>query len=165
MSKEIQFAPHKDGGGTPFPILDILLPYKDTYNGNILIKKAFARSELSMTHIIEAAKCSTDPIYFIENYCRIISLDEGIIPFKLYDYQKDMIDMYVNNRFSLTLTARQMGKCVRGNTGLNIYNKTTNRYYDNVPVQLFYEYQKAKQSGDKLPDLGQYQRLYITKNP
>jgi hypothetical protein len=108
--KAVQFAPYKDGAGHPFPVDDIMLPYKDTYNGNILIKKAFVKSELSMEHIIEAAKCEQDPIYFIENYCRIVSLDDGIIPFKLFDYQKEMIKMYAENRFSLTLTARQMGK-------------------------------------------------------
>lgn len=109
-TKDIQYAPYKDGGGHPFPIKDINLRLKDTYNGNILIKRAYSKQELTMAHILEADKCSRDPIYFIEKYCRIVSLDDGIIPFKLFDYQKEMIDMYVNNRFSLTLTARQMGK-------------------------------------------------------
>lgn len=108
--RETQYAPYKDGGKYPFPTPDIMLPYKDTYNGNILIKKAYVSSDLLPQHISEIKKCKKDPIYFIENYCRIISLDEGIIPFKLYEYQKEMIDMYVKSRFSLTLTARQMGK-------------------------------------------------------
>ena len=110
MAKDVYYAPFKDGAGYPFPVEDIHLPYRDTYNGNILIKKAFTKSDLTMAHLIEAAKCANDPIYFIENYCRIVSLDEGIIPFRLFDYQKEMIEMYANNRFSLTLTARQMGK-------------------------------------------------------
>lgn len=110
MAKAEQFAPYKDGAGYPFPVMDITLPYKDTYNGNILIKKAFAKSDLSMDHTIEVMRCSMDPIYFIEKYCRIISLDEGIIPFRLFEYQKEMIQMYAESRFSLTLTARQMGK-------------------------------------------------------
>lgn len=109
-SKDVMMAPYKDGAGYPFPIGDIFLPYRDTYNGNILIKKAFVKSELTVQHIIEAARCGADPIYFIENYCRIVSLDDGIIPFKLFQYQKDMIKMYAESRFSLTLTARQMGK-------------------------------------------------------
>lgn len=108
--KEIQYAPYKDGAGHPFPVDDIMLPYKDTYNGNILIKKAFVKSDLTMLHLTEAAKCAADPVYFIENYCRIVSLDDGIIPFRMFDYQKEMIKMYAESRFSLTLTARQMGK-------------------------------------------------------
>lgn len=110
MSNDILYAPYKDGAGHAFPVEDILLPYRDTYNGNILIRKAYSKSDLSMTHLLEVAKCEADPIYFIENYCRIVSLDDGIIPFKLFDYQKEMINMYVNQRFCLTLTARQMGK-------------------------------------------------------
>lgn len=109
-NKDILYAPFKDGAGYPFPVEDIQLPYRDTYNGNILIKKAFVKSELTTAHLSEIAKCKRDPIYFIENYCRIVSLDDGIIPFKLFDYQKKMIRMYAKNRFSLTLTARQMGK-------------------------------------------------------
>lgn len=109
-TKDILYAPFKDGGGTRFPIDDIMLPYKDTYNGNILIKKAFSKSDLTYDHQMEIVKCARDPIYFIEKYCRIISLDDGIIPFELYDYQKEMITSYVANRFNLTLTARQMGK-------------------------------------------------------
>lgn len=108
--KPILYAPFKDGAGHPFPVNDINLPYRDTYNGNILIKKAYVRCDLTLLHLQEVARCESDPIYFIENYCRIVSLDEGIIPFKLFEYQKKMIKMYAENRFSLTLTARQMGK-------------------------------------------------------
>lgn len=108
--REIQYAPFKDGGGTPFPVADIMLPMKDTYNGNILIRKQFSKTDLTAEQVVEQVRCSRDPIYFIETYCRIISLDEGIIPFRLYKYQKEMIKMYVESRFSLTLTARQMGK-------------------------------------------------------
>jgi len=110
MAKDIQYAPYKDGGGHPFPVADVNLPYKDCYNGNILIKKAFSKADLTYEQQIEAIRCSVDPIYFIENYCRIVSLDEGIIPFRLFEYQKEMIEMYKEHRFSLTLTARQMGK-------------------------------------------------------
>lgn len=108
--RAIQYAPMKDGGGTPFPVQDVMLPMRDTYNGNILIRKQFSKTDLTGEHMIEQIKCSRDPIYFIETYCRIVSLDDGIIPFKLFEYQKEMINLYVNNRFSLTLTARQMGK-------------------------------------------------------
>lgn len=110
MSTKLEYAPIKDGGGTPFPVDDIMLPMKDTYNGNILIKRAHVKNEITFDHIQEQIKCARDPIYFIENYCRIVSLDDGIVPFKMYDYQRDMIKMYINNRFNLTLTARQMGK-------------------------------------------------------
>jgi hypothetical protein len=108
--KPIVYAPYKSGGKFPYPVKDIMLPYSETYNGNVVIKKARAKTDLTNDHILEIYKCSKDPIYFIENYCRIISLDEGLVPFKMYEFQKDMIKLYTENRYSLALTSRQLGK-------------------------------------------------------
>ena len=107
---QFQMCPKKDGGGHPWPIQDIELPLRDCYYGNILVRKADVDVPMSLRHIQEVARCAEDPIYFIENYCRIISLDEGIIPFRMYEFQREMVRLYANNRFCLTLTARQMGK-------------------------------------------------------
>ena len=104
------YAPLKDGGGAPFPVADDLFPLKDCYLGNPLVKRAHVSMELKPEHLLELVKCRENPIYFAENYCRIISVDEGIVPFKLYKFQKRMIKQYFENRFSLTVTARQMGK-------------------------------------------------------
>ena len=51
-----------------------------------------------------------DPIYFIQKYVRIISLDEGLISFKLYDFQKEMVGTFHNNRFTICKLPRQSGK-------------------------------------------------------
>ena len=104
------YAPMKDGGGAPFPIPDDLFPLKDCYLGNPLVKRAHVKMDMRPEHLIELIKCRDNPIYFAESYCRIISVDEGIIPFKLYKFQKRMLKQYFENRFSLTVTARQMGK-------------------------------------------------------
>lgn len=80
------------------------------YNGNILLKKANQNIEWSKELISEWAKCSEDPIYFIENYMKIISLNEGLQNFKPYPYQKEMIMSFVNNRNTIVTTARQAGK-------------------------------------------------------
>lgn len=109
-NKDIQYSPHKDGGDYPFPVVDVLLPYSECYNGNILIKKAFAKTELTAEHIAEIVKCRKDPIYFIEKYCRITSLNEGIVPFKLFDFQREMIMTFTDHRFVLSMCARQNGK-------------------------------------------------------
>jgi hypothetical protein len=60
--------------------------------------------------ILEYIKCSKDPIYFIETYCKVIHVDRGLVPFKLHDYQKRVVDAYQHNRNVVLLTARQMGK-------------------------------------------------------
>lgn len=59
-------------------------------------------------------------VYFCEKYIKIISVDDGVIPFKLYDYQRDLLEKYQNNRFILSLQCRQSGKCVTGDTTVDI---------------------------------------------
>ena len=110
QKKEIEYAPFKDGGDHPFPVGDILLPYSECYNGNILVKKAFAKTDLTQEHISEIIKCSDDPVYFIENYCRIVSLDGGVVPFIMFDFQREMIRLFSEHRFILANLARQNGK-------------------------------------------------------
>jgi len=53
-----------------------------------------------------------DPAYFARTYCKIISLDEGLVNFNLYPYQKKMFDHFNNNRFSIILACRQSGKSI-----------------------------------------------------
>lgn len=59
---------------------------------------------------LEWIKCALDVIYFTRKYVKIISIDDGIIPFDMYDYQEDLINLYKENRFTLSLQARQSGK-------------------------------------------------------
>ena len=46
---------------------------------------------LTEEELNEYIKCSKDPTHFIENYCQVISLDEGMVKFKLRGYQKELI--------------------------------------------------------------------------
>jgi len=80
------------------------------YNGNPLLKRSYEKIEWTQEMVQEIMKCQNDPIYFIETYMKIINVDRGLINFKLYDYQKDMIKSFQNNRFSIITTARQAGK-------------------------------------------------------
>ena len=54
----------------------------EIYKGNPNLKSALTQSEYGEEELSEFIRCSKDPIYFIENYIKIISLDEGLIPFK-----------------------------------------------------------------------------------
>lgn len=80
------------------------------YNGNTKLKKAGVRQVMTATEQQEFVKCKFDVIYFIKNYVQIISLDEGVVPFHLFPYQEKMIRHMENNRFSIFMTSRQMGK-------------------------------------------------------
>ncbi len=80
------------------------------YNGNILLKRANQDIEWTPDLIQEWVKCSEDPIYFVENHMKIITLNEGLQTFNPYPYQRNMIRSFVDNRYSIVTTARQAGK-------------------------------------------------------
>jgi len=80
------------------------------YNGNALLKRANQAIEWTPELVAEYVKCSQDPIYFTETYMKIINIDKGLVSFKLYDYQKEMIRSFADNRFNIVATARQAGK-------------------------------------------------------
>lgn len=76
------------------------------------IKRANAEVEFTPDQIMELKKCAQDPVYFICNYVKTQHPTKGIVPFKLRDYQVNMIRAYQQNRFSVVLSARQTGKSV-----------------------------------------------------
>jgi hypothetical protein len=80
------------------------------YKGNVLLKKTNQNIEWTPELVQEYIKCQQDPIYFTENYMKIISINEGLTSFKMYDYQKDMVRSFKDNRYSIVTTARQAGK-------------------------------------------------------
>jgi hypothetical protein len=80
------------------------------YKGNINLKGINQEIDWTPELVSEYIKCSNDPIYFIETYMKIINVDEGLVSFKLYDYQKEMINGFKENRFNIITTARQSGK-------------------------------------------------------
>jgi len=57
----------------------------------------------------EVVKAGKDPIYFTTNYCRISHPQRGLIPFKAYDYQQDLLKDFNDYRFNIILKARQLG--------------------------------------------------------
>lgn len=84
--------------------------YKDFYRDNPLLKRVGVQYEFEQWQLDEYLKCSQDPIYFIRNYVKIISLDEGLILFDMHDYQEEMVNAFHNNRFSIVRIGRQSGK-------------------------------------------------------
>ena len=80
------------------------------YLGNPNLKKANVSQSFSAEEIEEYIKCSKDPVYFIQKYIKIISLDKGLIPFEMYDFQVDMTYKFHENRFNIAKLPRQSGK-------------------------------------------------------
>ena len=82
----------------------------EIYLGNPNLKKANVAYDFSQDDVKEFVKCSTNPVYFIREYIRIVSLDEGIIPFTMYDFQEDMVERFHEHRFNIAKLPRQSGK-------------------------------------------------------
>lgn len=80
------------------------------YNGNPLLKKSRKQIAWSQEMLQEWLKCAQDPIYFAEKYIKIVHVDHGFIPIRLYDYQKEIIVKLQNNRRVTVVTSRQAGK-------------------------------------------------------
>ncbi len=80
------------------------------YLGNPNLKKANVQQTWTKKEVEEYARCMKDPVYFIQQYIKIVSLDEGLISFKLYDFQKEMVGTFHNNRFTICKLPRQSGK-------------------------------------------------------
>jgi len=82
----------------------------DAYLGNPNLKKINTPVEFTKEQILEYQKCANDPLYFMENYIRIVSLDDGLVPFKMYDFQRHIVQTIHDNRFTICKLPRQSGK-------------------------------------------------------
>jgi hypothetical protein len=84
----------------------------DSYNGNLSVKRDGVVQNFTAHEIHEYMQCMQDPAYFAKKYCRVISLDRGLVPFNLYPYQEKMFKHFNDNRFSIVLACRQSGKSI-----------------------------------------------------
>ena len=66
--------------------------------------------EFTPEQIIDLQKCKEDPVYFINNYVKFVTIDKGLTDFKLYPYQEKLINNYHNNRFNICKIPRRSGK-------------------------------------------------------
>lgn len=80
------------------------------YLGNTYLKRSNEQIEYTPDQIKEYMRCAQDPIYFAENYIKIVHVDKGFVPLDMYDYQKEITNKITNSRRVAVLTARQSGK-------------------------------------------------------
>ena len=83
---------------------------KDSYRDNPLLKKTGVEIKYTQHQVEEYIKCAKDPVYFAVNYVKIINVDKGLMPFEMWDFQKEMLRLFSKNRFIITKCPRQIGK-------------------------------------------------------
>jgi len=86
------------------------MPQSDIYLGNPNLKKANTTQEFTEEHIVEFLKCKSDPVYFTEKHIKIVNVDEGLVSFNMYKYQKKLIKNFHKHRFNICKMPRQTGK-------------------------------------------------------
>ena len=105
---------------------------QEVYLGNPNLKKANISQEFSAAEVEEYLKCANDPVYFIRQYIKIVSLDEGVIPFTMYDFQEEMVKKFHDDRFNIAKLPRQSGK----STIVTAYLLWYVLFIDNVNVAI-----------------------------
>ena len=81
-----------------------------SYLGNPNLKKKNIPISFTQEQIAEYIKCKDDPIYFIKNYIKIVTVDEGLVDFDLWDFQEEMVKKFDSDRFVICKMPRQTGK-------------------------------------------------------
>jgi hypothetical protein len=74
------------------------------------LKRAHAEDEYTIEKVREIQRCTNDPIYFMVNYVKITHPKKGAVSFVLYDFQKEMVQAIHENKDTILLCSRQMGK-------------------------------------------------------
>jgi len=123
----------------------------EIYLGNPNLKKANTKTEFTKEQIEELQKCMNEPIYFLENYVKIVTLDKGLVPFELYNFQKQMVQTFHDNRFTICKLPRQSGK----STTIVSYLMHYVMFNDNVNVAIL-----ANKSNTARDILGRLQLAY-----
>jgi hypothetical protein len=80
------------------------------YLGNPSLKRINMPMQLTEEQVREYVKCAKDPIYFIENYVKIITLDKGFVQISLYPFQRQAVKDINDNRRVIVKAGRQVGK-------------------------------------------------------
>lgn len=128
----------------PLPVNDVPFEFKENncYKNIINLKAGNVRIPFTQEQILEVAKCKQDIQYFIKHYVKIVSLDEGLVNFDAYDYQKEIIQTCRDNRYTICMMSRQMGKCCFYNTKITVRNKKTGEIRE-IPIGDFYQMHKV----------------------
>ena len=101
----------------------------NVYLGNPNLKKANTPIQFSQDNILEFVRCKEDPVYFARKYIKIVSLDSGLVPFSLYDFQEKLIRNFHESRFNICKMPRQTGKsttCVSYLLHYAVFNDNVN---------------------------------------
>lgn len=112
-------------------------PKKEIYMNNPALPTVEAQFEWTPEMVSELKKCKENILHFAENYFYIVTNDDGKQKIKLHSFQKKALRMIRDNRFSLLLFSRQVGKCLTMNTLCKVRNKKTGEIQELTIEKIF----------------------------
>jgi hypothetical protein len=80
------------------------------YRNNPKLKPPGIQLNYTEEQLKEYVRCANDPVYFCKKYVKVKTLDKGVMPFELYDYQQRFVNTIHANRFTISKWPRQSGK-------------------------------------------------------
>lgn len=116
-----------------------------------IVKKAYSSNTFTTKQIKQLVRCYDDPAYFMENFVYIQHPTKGRQLLTLYPFQKGMVEAIHENRYSILLTARQMGKCLSKLNKIKIKSPLGDILELNIGD--FYEWQKFRKWAKDVPEL------------
>ena len=97
--------------------------------GEVGIRRSGVTFKMSPAEQQEYIRCALDIHYFTEQYCKTKREDGSVGSITLRDYQKDILDNFINSRFNILMASRQVGKCRGFNTLCSIEK-------DNIQIDI-----------------------------
>ena len=76
------------------------------------LKRSGITFKMTPDEQMEYVRCALDVHYFTEKYCKVKTEDGSVGHIELRDYQREMLDNFVNNRFNILMASRQVGKTI-----------------------------------------------------
>ena len=76
------------------------------------LRRAGVSFRMSAEEQEEYIRCALDVHYFTEQYCKVKTEDGSVGQIKLREYQKEILDNFVNSRFNILMASRQVGKTI-----------------------------------------------------
>jgi hypothetical protein len=106
------------------------------YNGKQGIRKDGVSFAMTKEERDEYVKCKLSVFYFAQKYCQIKREDGTVGEIELRDYQKNIIKLINDNRYSIIMASRQSGKCVDPMTIILILDNDDNII--EIPIGILY---------------------------
>jgi hypothetical protein len=121
----------------------VLKRYQNPWlKGEVGIKRSGISFRMTAEEQQEYIRCALDIHHFTEKYCKTKREDGSVGPIKLRDYQEEILDNFVNNRFNILMASRQVGKCFSFNTLCSF--ERDNIIYD-IRIGKLYYYMLSKE--------------------